>query len=223
MVVRGKATGGDRQNRSDPQEEARHRRQSGETLFLIFWSFLPSAFLYGQTLPNLLRSFLALSVITTQSTKQAPLQKADTRFSLKILLIPITQLAASSWFPLSTSNNRNFPSLFQTLAFVVYTILAFLFSQKNDSHIFRFENLPWRNWTQAISPSLPGSWLVKQLPPQIVCPISIQSFWKWCRRKLEASQNEVEKKNIAFQNDSQPVERRTNSARHSHFYVGCAH
>jgi len=87
----------------------------------------------------------------------------------------------------------------------------------------RFENLPWRNWTQALSPSLPGSWLVKQLPPQIVCPISIQPFWKWCRRKLEASQNEVEKKNIAFQNDSQPVERRTNSARHSHFYVGLAH
>ena len=116
MVVRGQATGGDRQDRSDPQEEARHRRQSGETLFLIFWSFLPSAFLYGQTLPNLLRSFLALSVITTQSTKQAPQQKADTRFSLKILLITITNLAASSWFPLSPSNNRNFPSLFQILA-----------------------------------------------------------------------------------------------------------
>ena len=85
-------------------------------LFLIFWSFLSSAFLYGKTLPNLLRSFLALSVITTQSTKQAPQQKADTRFSLKMLLITITNLAASSWFPLSPSNNINFPSLFQILA-----------------------------------------------------------------------------------------------------------
>ena len=65
-------------------------------LFLIFWSFLSSAFLYGKTLPNLLRSFLASSVITTQSTKQAPQQKADTRFSLKMLLITITNLAASS-------------------------------------------------------------------------------------------------------------------------------
>ena len=32
------------------------------------------------------------------------------------LLITITNLAASSWFPLSPSNNRNFPSLFQILA-----------------------------------------------------------------------------------------------------------
>ena len=116
MVVRSKATGGDRQNRSDPQEEARHRRQSGEISISNILVLFIFGLLNGQTLPNLCRSYWASSVITTQSTKQAPQQKADTRFSLKILLITITNLAASSWFPLSPSNNRNFPSLFQILA-----------------------------------------------------------------------------------------------------------